>query len=134
MHPDKNSSTTDDFQKLHSAYTSLLDPHTRKALAEKAEREASISEKTRKLKEDLIQREKQAQTVIPQKRYREQESYEPSQQKYTGIKAKWTKNIVYTEEILNEIFANYGDIVKILISQKKAWIVFANLMASVKLI
>ncbi|OMJ83401.1 hypothetical protein SteCoe_15668 [Stentor coeruleus] len=130
LHPDKNSSTTEDFQELHSAYTSLLDPHTRKAFAEKVEREASISEKTRKLKENLIQREKQSRTVIPQKRHREQESYEPLQQKYTGVKVKWTKNIVYTEEILNEIFAIYGEIVKILINQKKAWIVFSNLMAS----
>ena len=102
---------------------------------QKSKNDAKLTEKVRKFREDLLEREKKNNNDFPQKRKFREEASELPKIVYHGIKVIWRENRVYTEEILHQIFSDYGLIQKIITKKNtSAFLIFVNIMACDRII
>jgi hypothetical protein len=137
LHPDKNNSSSEGFQQLQDAYNALISIHDKSKIshsAQKAKKNAEISERISKLRQELLEKESKVIINVPKKRPAREPSPEPPKLIYNGVKATWKTNSIYTEDILTQIFKEFGTVQKILVKQKKAYVIYSNIMACVKFI
>lgn len=134
-HPDKKTDGSEEFQRVHEAYQSLSNREDRAKIdfrVEKQKKNEEASGKVKEFREELLKKERGFQGFFPKKKrtYQREVSSTP-EEVYTGVKVVWKANSLFTEEILEKIFSEYGTILKILSSPTKAYVLFVSTMASV---
>lgn len=133
-HPDKANGSEGEFKLIHEAYMALMDEENRKMLAEKIARERMRSEGVKKMREELIRKEKVGVVNIPKKRFERPRSEVNLEVKKTGIRIEWNKNKIFTQKMIEEIFQEFGSITKVVTENFSAKIIFSNEMATVTFI
>lgn len=102
-------------------------------LAEKIAKERMRSESLKKMRGDLIRKEKIGIVKLPMKRYERPKCEDNLEVKKTGVKVEWDNNKAYTNTMISQIFQEFGGITKMVIEGFTAKILFINDMATVLL-
>ena len=109
----------------------MKDPAALKFLSEKLKKEQAESSGLRKMRQDLLEKERLGIVKLPQKKRSSRPEAEEGPARRAGVRVGWSKTKVFTEPMIVQCFEKYGKIAKVEIEGSEACLVFENEMASV---
>ena len=137
LHPDKNtaSDSHSQFHRLQEAYQCLKDQQSRteyfeaqQAISVRKKQEQSASDRIKKLREELLKREKMASTQKQEPPAKRERTERPPKM----LKVRWNSKCSYSEKMISHIFEEYGSIDSIQVYDDHAIVVFLNYLDSEK--